>query len=808
MKPFFTLLSLFLLSALSAQKIEISIENSDREAIAFATVQNQETKKTSAANSNGVIYHTLENNIDTLIITAVGYDAQTIYIQDNDSLQYTVTMVEAFQSLESINIRAKRINPFGFDRKSLAASSVVLDRKSLDRIPSTDINQVLYTVPGVQIQQEDGFGLRPNIGMRGTGTERSSKITLMEDGVLIAPAPYSASAAYYFPSMDHIENIEILKGSSQIAYGPQTNGGALNLISDNITNDFTGRFKASYGRFQSRKVQASVSDTKGKIGYLVKGTFFDSQGFKELPQNQNTGFNRGDYLAKLSFTTNESAKMPQSFLVKIAYTNERSNETYLGITEEDFNVNPIMRYAASQFDNIQSTHSQIMLDHSIEPINNVLISSQVYLNQFSRNWYKLDKASWNGEEDISISSILSSPDIYSNELLLLKGNPLDVNNSLSLKNNNRAYTAKGIQSRLFYKSEGKKVSHYLQGGFRLHADEMDRYQWNDSYSFTDSDLSLVNAGTPGTESNRIESAEAAALFAQYKLSVGKFRIEPGLRFEHINFNRTDYGKEDTERTGKDLSLQDNTNTVILPGISVQYNVKNRNYLFVGVHKGFSPSNYRQETMPESSWNTEVGMKGISNGFGYEAIFFSNDYQNLLGSDLAASGGVGTTELYNGGEAYVWGFESLVSYNLLRGKSENFILPFTVAYTYTNAQFKNEFESNGPWGEVAVNDFFPYVARHQVSAQLGLEHKRFVVNTLFKLVSPRFISPNQGNFTSTNSIPMFHQLDIMANYKVQKNSTVFLKMNNVTNHIQRIAFHPAGWRPNMPFYMEGGFELNF
>ena len=52
----------------------------------------------------------------------------------------------------------------------IAGSGTVLNQLKLDLADHTDLHQIVASVPGIYIRQEDGYGLRPNIGIRGATT--------------------------------------------------------------------------------------------------------------------------------------------------------------------------------------------------------------------------------------------------------------------------------------------------------------------------------------------------------------------------------------------------------------------------------------------------------------------------------------------------------------------------------------------------------------------------------------------------------------------------------------------------------------
>mgnify|MGYP003868378099 CR=1 FL=1 len=135
----------------------------------------------------------------------------------------------------------------------------------------------------------------------------------------MAPAPYSASAAYYFPNVNRMQSVEVLKGSSQVQYGPNTTGGAINFISTEIPSDFSVNARANYGSYNTLNGYANVGDSFKNFGYMVEYNRRQSEGFKNLDNGDDTGFEMNDVVAKFRINTNPEAIVQQSLDFKLLF---------------------------------------------------------------------------------------------------------------------------------------------------------------------------------------------------------------------------------------------------------------------------------------------------------------------------------------------------------------------------------------------------------------------------------------------------------------------------------------------------------
>ena len=693
-----------------------------------------------------------------------------------------------------------------FEARNKTGSATYISNEDLKKFSYTNINRVLQTVPGINIYEEDGFGLRPNISLRGTSPERSAKINLMEDGVLIAPAPYSAPAAYYFPTIGRMEAIEVLKGSSQIQYGPNTTGGAINMISSRIPERFSGKASITAGNYDSKNTQLVLGNSFKNFGFVTDYFNYSSDGFKDLDGGGNTGFDKTDYMAKFRVNTNLDAKIYQSLTFKIQYSEENANETYLGLTDEDFEENPFRRYRASAEDVMNAEHQQYQLTHFIRLSPSLDIRTTGYLNRFKRNWYKLDDV--NLGERVSINNILSSPENFPSEYQTLLGNEDTQTDVLGIKANNRTYTSNGIQSIATLKW-GNNLLQSLEAGIRYHEDDEDRFQWVDRYAFQNQELIRTNVGEKGTDANRINSAKALAAHLLYTVKIENLTLTPGLRYENITLTRMDYGTDDPLRTGQNLSIRENEVDVWIPGIGANYRFSNNISIFGGVHKGFSPPSNTPGQNPEESINYELGSRFSLKGFTGEVVGFYNDYQNLLGSDLAATGGTGSLDQFNAGEVRVSGIEFLLNYNLLYKQGSRFKLPISISYTLTDTEFLTSFDSNEDiYGIVTVGDEIPYIAKNQLNASLGLQHSKFDVNLNSRYVSALRTKAGSGVIPEKFKVDSNFIMDLSARYFLNTQITLSSNIINLFNSVYAVSRVPAGLRPGYPFGVNFSMAFEF
>jgi Fe(3+) dicitrate transport protein len=708
------------------------------------------------------------------------------------------------------------------DPTNVPGSAEVLTAADLDVQDYSDINRSLRAVPGVNLQEEDGYGLRPNIGLRGTGLDRSSNITLMEDGILIAPAPYAAPSAYYFPHSGRMAGIEIIKGAAGVRYGPRTQGGSVNLLSTPVPEgDLTGEVDVWLGDEEQRRIHAwvggmrDVSETT-RIGGLAEAYTNSAAGFKNIDgaSGRDSGFDIEDYVARFRLET-RTGDIAHALELRAQYSDELSNETYLGLTDADFAADPFRRYAGSARDQMDAEHSLWSLSHTATFANNVTVGSVLYRTDFARDWFKLDRVDPDGAGPrgaASISSILDDPLGNAAAFAIIEGAPglVSADDALRIKHNNRVYYAQGLQTELTGSAEWGGVAHDWRFGFRWHYDEMDRFQWVDGFRMDNGSLVETSRGVPGTDSNRIDSATAFAFFVQDEIVAGNWTFVPGVRFERVELQRENWGGGDTARLTAP-TVTENTVDAIIPGLGVRYDVDQNWSVFGGIHRGFAPPAPGSATQePEDAINTELGARFSNGWWSAEGVAFFNAYENLLGSCTnSTGGGCAIGAQFDGGEVDVMGLEFAAEADFGEAMDLGVSIPARLAYTHTSTEFQTAFNSAfDPWGTVNAGDELPYIPENQIYGAIGLDTGRFGGQLALNWVGEVRTVAGQGAIPASQRVEDHFVADASAWWALRDGLRARVSIRNLTDEVYAVARRPAGLRPGAPRAVLFGLSAEF
>jgi len=696
------------------------------------------------------------------------------------------------ETIESVSIIGTKA-----DARKIAGSGTVISNEDLQKTIDTDIHKILSAVPGVFFRTEDGYGLRPNISIRGTSLDRSSKITIMEDGVLVAPAPYTSASAYYFPTTGRIHGVEVLKGPSAITQGPSTIGGALNLISTPIPTEGKGQFVQELGDNGMMRTHAVLGGDNGTFGAMVEVHEHSTDGFDSIANvGGDTGFDKSDLLAKFRYTSGN-----HEVTLKMLDLDESSDQTYVGLSQYSFQQNPRRRYGMTQYDQMNNDGEQQSITYK-GSFGNVDVIATSWSNDYHRDWFKVDKAN-NGKAFGISNGINNVIDAANNGNADAQG-ILDGTRAVEvkLKHNNRFYGNEGIQFQL----STDIGNHSVTFGYRDMEDYESRLQnyecFDQSTDGKNSALSPCSTGWTGSN-NRLRETDATSYFVQDTITMDKLSLTLGYRSEDYDKVENRWSDAKPTRTIKDAKYNNKKSSgdYSTTGFGATYDVSENLKLVAGFHQGMSPV-FNGDA--EEADNMELGFRYNKGTTAVEVIYFASDYANLVAECKNSSGGdCDAGDTFSGGEVDVSGLEIDASW-VVQSNTVNY--PIAITYTSTDATFDNSFDSDY-FGVVASGDDVPYIPSSVLAISAG-----FITESGW---SGYMRMADHGSSCSTaacgayENIEAYSYIDLSLRKRVNENLDVYGVLENVTDNEDIAARAPKnGARSQKPQTFKVGFSYKF
>lgn len=682
----------------------------------------------------------------------------------------------------------------------VAGSAHIIREEELERTEYDDPHRLLLTVPGVYVRGEDGFGLRPNIGIRGVNSDRSKKVTLMEDGVLFGPAPYSAPAAYYFPIMTRMRSVRVVKGPSAVVYGPNTIGGAIDLLTQRVHPKNRGTVDLAAGQYGYGKVHAWQSVGNAESGIVIEGVHLRSSGFKALDGGGDTGFHRNEWMAKFRHVVDPTSPVHNELTLKLTYSDETSNETYLGLSDADFRDDPYRRYRASANDRMQWHRTSVVAGHLVQFDPALSLKTQVYRHDLERAWNKLNRfAGGPPLEDILDDPTGQRAIFY--DVLTGEQDSATAQETLRIGPNHRVFVSQGVQTVARWRDTFGDVEQRLEYGVRYHNDSIDREHTEDGYLMQGGRLVADGNPTITTADNRAE-AHAVAMHALDTVTLGAVTVNAGLRVEFI---RTHFDDDLND------TAQSNSTRVLVPGAGIFYAIVPDLGALAGVYRGFSPLAPGQpdDREPETSTNYEAGLRYDARRTRAELIGFFNDYQNLTSICTISSGCVGgdVDTQFDAGAVRVWGLEAHARSDVKVGGGA--FVPLLLSYTLTQSEFQSSFQSGDPqWGDVEAGDELPYIPEHQLAFGLGLETRRFGLSLNGTYVGEMREIAGSGEPEPGEVTDAFFTLDVGGRYRPSKSVELYATVQNVLDDEYIASRRPFGARPGMRRWARAGVKFSY
>ena len=765
------ILVLLFSSVIHAQNIYTGTVRTQEGKVAISDVEvfDKENGRLTQSNTEGVFQFSSSKEKITLIFFTLNYSVyEGSFSFSEDTIRVNLSPLSKELMEVEINSRKQKIfelkrlnNIVGTSIYAGKKNEVVLVNQSMANLASNNARQIYSQVAGLNIYQNDDAGLQLNIGGRGLDPNRTANFNTRQNGYDISADVLGYPESYYTPAAEGLEEVQIIRGAASLQYGTQF-GGLVNFVMKKPNKQKKASIvsRNTLGSNQLYTNYSAVDGTIGKFSYLSFINYKRGNGFRP-----NSIFESTNTYSYLGYEVNKKL----SISAEITYLDYLAQQAG-GLTDIMFEADHLQSNRERNWFQVNWLLYNLNLSYILK--NNNALTLNVF--GLDANRYAL------GFRTNRVSQIDSG-----SERDLIKG---DFNNY-------------GFETKVLSKYKIKNIQSNIVLGLKFYKSSNSSEQGPGSSDFdANFDFDFENYPNYNNQSQYLYPNLNIAFFGENLITVNKkLSITPGFRIEHIKTESKGYYKK--------INL-DGAGNVILNNTIENNNKRERAFILLGVGLSYKSivefyanisQNYRSVTFadisiinPAYTINPEIsdengqtidfGLRGDYKDFvSFDISSFGLFYNDRIGfiQKLYSDGSV-KSERGNVGDAFIYGLEALVDFNINKLTSNNSsnIFNYYINASIINSEYVKS-DKNGVEGNKV--EFIPNV---NIKTGLRIGYRNLTTNFQYSYLSKQFTDASnavESNLSGViGEIPSYNVLDFSAAYKFKK-FKLELGINNMLNN---------------------------
>ncbi len=738
-----------------------------------------------------------QKTILTLVLFTFDYDVLEKTLNINGDAIQNFKLKELSEQLTAIELTVRKEKIFQLERlKDVEGTAiyagkkteVVLIENSTANLATNNARQIFNQVAGLNIYQNDDAGLQLNIGGRGLDPNRTANFNTRQNGYDISADVLGYPESYYAPPAEGLESIQVIRGAASLQYGTQF-GGLINFVMKKpnankpvevITRNTIGN-NGLYTNF------TSLSGTKGKWSYYTFFNYKKGDGFRP-----NSEFESKNIYAHVGYQFNKKTKITG----EITYLNYLAQQAG-GLNDIQFEEDPFQSNRARNWFEVDWLLYNVTFSHDFSQDTKFTFNAfglNAERNALGFRTNRVDQVDPNEERD------------------LIKG-----------EFNNYGAEARFLSN--YYIGEKKSI--FLIGSKFYKADNTSRQGPGSDGSDANFDFQTNEFPNYPNQNDFVYPNLNLSLFGENIFYVSDvFSITPGFRLEYIKtesdgFSR-DIGTDAAGNVIRDIRIDENRmneRTFALLGLGTSYKANKSLEFYGNISQNYrsvtftdiSTANPAFEINPdindEKGFTADVGARGnFNDAISYDASVFALVYEDRIGFRQIVSDGRVKSERGNVGDAFIYGLESLVDFNLnkLFIQDNDYVFNLFFNTSVLSSEYVRS-EENGVEGNKV--EFIPEL-NFKTGVKFG--YKNFLASLQYSYLSQQFTDASNavdGNLSGViGEIPSYDIMDFSTSYKFNKRFKLEAGINNLLDNsyfTRRATGYPGPGiipSPNRNYYM--------